>query len=150
MFVRFFSDRGIQYRLGGLILSAVEAVFLKRALAASSPLPTFAVWSLSGFLLSSIAVLVSSQGLLRSQRQILKSQRFTCLALSITTGLTQFFTLVILTQFQVATALALFQTSTLLTVFLGRHIFREPHFAMRLLGSVVMVLGAVLIILSRE
>jgi drug/metabolite transporter (DMT)-like permease len=150
VFSRFFSDRGVQYRLGGLVFSAVEAVFLKRALAASSPLPTFAVWSLAGFLVSAIAVFFTSRTALKSQLQILQIHKHKCLALAATTGLMQLCTLVILTQFQVAPALALFQTSTLLSVFLGRHVFREPHFAKRLLGSAVMVAGAVLIILSRD
>ena len=37
--VRFFTDRGVRFRIGALILSAVEAVYLKRALITSSPLP---------------------------------------------------------------------------------------------------------------
>src|SRR3954468_10025329 len=37
VFSRFFRDVGIRYRFGGLVLSAIEAVFLKLALKASSP-----------------------------------------------------------------------------------------------------------------
>jgi hypothetical protein len=54
----------------------------------------------------------------------------------------------ILTGFQVAVALALFQTSTLLTAVLGWRVFRERHFAKRFLGSLVMVVGAALIVLT--
>lgn len=42
-FWRLFSDRGVQYRLAALVLSATEAVFLKQSLLASSAQPTFAV-----------------------------------------------------------------------------------------------------------
>ncbi|MBI3860446.1 MAG: EamA family transporter [Planctomycetia bacterium] len=149
VFVRFFRDRGVQYRIGGLVLSAVEAVFLKRALAASSPLTAFTVWSCAGFIVSLVAALVFSKNAVKSQLRILQANRLSCVALATTTGLMQFCTLMILTGFHVAAALALFQTSTLLTVFLGWRVFREPYIARRLVGSAVMVVGAVLIILSR-
>ena len=43
-------------------------------------------------------------------------------------------------------ALALFQMSTLITVFLGYHLFAEKHFVERMVGSIIMVAGAVLVI----
>lgn len=149
VFVRFFSDRGVQYRLGGLVLSALEAVFLKRALTASTPLATFTVWSVSGFALSTIALLATSRRAFGSQLRILRLHLTPGVALATTTGLMQLCTLVILTRFQVAPALALFQISTLLAVFLGWRIFDEPHVVRRLIGSLVMAAGAALIILSR-
>ena len=50
LFVHFFSDRGIQYRFAALILSALEAVVLKKALLVSTPLMTFAFWAVLGLL----------------------------------------------------------------------------------------------------
>jgi drug/metabolite transporter (DMT)-like permease len=146
---RLFSDRGVQYRLGGLVLSASEAVFLKRALAAASPAVTFAVWSCAGFAIAVIAAVATARRSSGGELRIGLSQRWTCVGLAATTGLMQLCTLVILTGFQVAPALALFQTSTLLAVMLGRKVFHEPHFARRLLGSAVMVTGAMLIVVSR-
>ena len=61
----------------------------------------------------------------------------------------QLCTIIVLGGFQVGYALALFQTSTLLSVFLGYKVFKEKNILERLTGSVVMVVGAVLIVLAR-
>jgi drug/metabolite transporter (DMT)-like permease len=131
-------------------LSATEAVFLKRALLAAEPLITFAVWAIAGFVLFVIAapVCCGRSGLVREGR-IFRTHWLPFLALAATTGLMQLSTLFVLTGFQVAAALALFQTSILLTVFLGWRVFREQNFIQRLLGALVMVVGAVLVVLCR-
>lgn len=148
VFVRLFSDRGVQLRLAALVLSATEAVFLKRALGGSTPLATFAVWALVGFVLFVIAAPVAVG---RSRRVheigVLQTQWLKFLSLAATTGLMQLSTLVVLQGFQVAAALALFQTSALLSVVLGWKVFQEAHFVKRCLGGLVMVAGAILIIL---
>jgi drug/metabolite transporter (DMT)-like permease len=149
VFHRFFSDRGVQYRLAALVLSATEAVFLKRALMASSPLMTFAVWATAGFAISLMCALVFGRTGFSGQARILSTNWIACLLLAGTTGLMQLTTLVVLTEFQVAAALALFQTSTLLTVLLGWRVFGEQNFVKRFLGCLVMVVGAMLIVVSR-
>src|SRR3954468_24424876 len=59
---RFFRDSGIRYRFGGLVLSAVEAVFLKVALKASSPQTTFVAWAVLGFVISAPALVMFGRG----------------------------------------------------------------------------------------
>ena len=147
-FSRLFGNRGVQYRIAALVLSAVEAVFLKRALLASSAFPTFAIWSLLGFilLLPFIARLVAANGVSKQGNSQVAP---TCLLLAITTGLMQFTTIVIFGGFQVAAALALFQTSTLVSVLLGWRVFREPDIVQRFAGSAIMAAGAVLIVMKR-
>jgi drug/metabolite transporter (DMT)-like permease len=54
-----------------------------------------------------------------------------------------------LSGFQVGYALALFQTSTLISVFLGWRVFREGNIGERVVGSVVMVAGAVMVVVGR-
>jgi drug/metabolite transporter (DMT)-like permease len=49
-------------------------------------------------------------------------------------------------QLQVGYSLALFQLSTLVTVYLGHRYFQERNIRRRLLGSLVMVIGAMLIV----
>lgn len=149
-FGRLVADRGVQYRLAALILSALEAVFLKRALLASSPLVTFAFWSVLGFAVSlaAVAALTAGDGV-RREVEIARVHWKAYLSLSLTTGLMQLCTLLTFGGFQVGYALALFQTSTLLTVVLGHRLFQEQHFIQRLVGSTVMVAGAALIVTSR-
>lgn len=148
-FVRFFKDKGIQFRFAALILSAIEAVFLKKALLLSSPLTTFAFWSVLGFGVSLVAVLVTSSKQIRHEFGVLRVNWISYLMLFVTTGLMQLCTIIVLEGFQVGYALALFQTSALISVVLGHKLFQEGHFAERLIGSMVMVAGAVLIILEK-
>jgi drug/metabolite transporter (DMT)-like permease len=165
--MRAFADKGIQCRIAALVLSAIEAVFLKRAILVSSPTATFAFWSILGFVVAAMTLagrigagqiatpFVKVQGVPRGDTlphdvAILRVSRFLYLMLAITTGLMQFCTIVTLEQLQVGYALALFQTSSLISVFLGHRVFDEPHFLRRLAGAAVMVAGAVLIILCKS
>jgi drug/metabolite transporter (DMT)-like permease len=146
VFLRFFEDRGVQYRLAALVISAVEAVFLKRALLASTPTATFAGWAVLGFGASLIPTFTLTS--VPQQLRAFKTHLPTYLALATTTGVMQFCTIFTFGAFRVGNSLALFQTSTLLTVFLGYKVFREPNILERLLGSCVMIAGAVLIMMS--
>lgn len=141
---RFFTDRGIQYRIAALIFSAMEAVFLKRALTAGSPFVTFAVWSLLGLVLLTPAAIWRDA---RSRGNALTSKNLqVVLLLAATTGLMQLSTLVVFHRFPVAPALALFQMSTLVSVALGWRLFQEPNIRRRFIGSAIMAAGATIIV----
>jgi drug/metabolite transporter (DMT)-like permease len=146
-FVRFFRARGIRLRLAALGLSATEAVFLKKALLLSSPLTAFVWWSILGLPVAAAAVLllpgVEAGGEIRRMR--LHGRRY--LGLAGATGLMQFTTLLTFGRLPVGYSLALFQLSTLLSLFLGYRFFQEGNLRKRLLGTLVMVAGAVLIAL---
>jgi drug/metabolite transporter (DMT)-like permease len=149
-FVRFFRDRGVQYRFAALVISALEAVVMKRALLVSSAPATFAVWSAFGFGLSLAAVALTMRTRqLAHEFGLFKACRGTYFMLFVTTGLMQGCTIIIFKGFQVGYALALFQTSAIVSVVLGWKVFREKHFIKRLVGSAVMVAGAVLIVVGR-
>ena len=149
-FLRFFKDRGVQYRFAALVLSAIEAVVIKRALLISSPLATFVIWSWFGFGVSLVAVLLLiDRRRLATELDLVRQNKATYLMLFATTGLMQICTIVVLGALQVSYALALFQISSIVSVLLGWHIFSERHFAKRLAGSMIMAAGAVLIILGR-
>lgn len=59
----------------------------------------------------------------------------------------QYSTNYVFLKMNVSYALALFQLSAIVSVFLGYKIFSEKNIAKKLFGSVIMVIGAVLIIL---
>jgi drug/metabolite transporter (DMT)-like permease len=150
VFFRFFGDRGIQYRFAALIVSATEAVFLKKAILASSPLAAFAFWAVIGFVLSAMALPLFLKGRgVREQVGTVRARWGWYLMLALTTGVMQLSTLLTFSALQVGYSLSLFQISTVLTVVLGHHVFREPHLWKRLVGSLIMAGGAVLILLSR-
>lgn len=144
-----FDNRGVQFRIGGLVLSATEAVFLKRAAQLSTPLVTFTWWCIVGLAASAIFVsLLLKPPRLRHEAAVLRTVFPTYITLALTTGLMQLATLFTLAKVQVGYTLALFQTSTLLTVLLGWKVFNEPHPARRLIGSAIMIAGATLILLA--
>ena len=144
-FVQFFRERGVQLRFAALVLSATEAVFLKRALLQSSPLTTFVCWSILGLPIAGAAVLATRP--LGRGWQSLRTSLPTYLGLALTTGAMQLATLVTFGRIQVGYSLALFQLSTPVSVFLGHRYFQEGNIRKRLAGSVVMAAGAMLIVL---
>lgn len=141
---------GVQLRFAALLLSAAEAVALKRALALGGPALTFGAWAVGGLLFATPFALRPFARHLRDRPDALdRTAVLGLLALTTTTGLMQFCTVFTLQQLPVGVSLALFQTSTLLTVFLGHTLFREPHFQRRLAGAAVMAAGAVVLVLTR-
>ena len=145
-FVLFFRERGVQLRFAALGLSATEAVFLKKAILLSSPLTTFALWSILGLPIASAAIAIMLRGHIREEMHLLEKNRRTYCWLAVTTGLMQLTTVLTFGTLQVGYSLALFQMSTLLTVVLGHRYFQEGHIRKRLFGSAVMAAGAVLIV----
>lgn len=150
-FAGLVRDRGVQLRFAALMLSACEAVFLKRVVLASSPSIAFAWWAVLGL------VIVAPVGLRPLGRAFRPGGVGTQGAnpgwlalLIVTTGLMQFCSLVAFQQMPVGVALALFQMSTLLSVVLGWAVFRELHFRRRLAGAGVMAVGAAVLILRSQ
>lgn len=143
---RFFRDRGIQLRLAALAFSATEAVFLKRAILEASPLTTFLYWSILGLPVAAAAVALLPGGTTGQEVLRLGQHWRSYLWLAFTTGLMQAATLFSFGQLPVGYSLALFQLSTLISVFLGYRYFAERNVPRRLIGSMIMVAGAVLIV----
>lgn len=140
-------DHGVQLRIAALIPSAVEAVFLKRALGQASPATTFFWWAGLCFAASLVGLLFVGA---RFRRRDWERPHLLPLGgLVVTTGLMQFCTLVALRDLHVGAALALFQLSSVVSVVLGRSLFQEAHFRRRLLASLVMAGGAAAIVAGR-
>lgn len=145
----FFTDPGVRLRLAALVLSATEAVFLKRALHAAPPAATFLVWCVLGLAVAgpAAAVLLGPAGLER-ERSRWRGSRPTYLSLAATTAVMQLTTLLTFGVLQVGYSLALFQLSSLVSVVLGWRYFDERHAPRRLAGAAVMVAGAVAIVMA--
>jgi drug/metabolite transporter (DMT)-like permease len=145
-FLHFFRDRGIQLRLAALVFSATEAVFLKRAILHASPMITFIFWSILALPVAAAAVAFLPRGTPRQEVHRFGQHWRMYVWLAFTTGLMQLATLLTFDKLQVGYSLALFQLSTLISVFLGYRYFAESNIRRRLIGSIIMVSGAVLIV----
>lgn len=146
IFIQFFQARGIQLRFAALALSATEAVFLKKALLLASPLTAFVWWCVLGLVIAAGALAVLRRGMFVHEVRILRQNASNYVLLAITTGLMQFTTLYTFGKLPVGYSLALFQLSAVISVFFGHLYFQERDIRKRLLGSMIMVLGAALIV----
>ena len=129
-----------------LVLSATEAVFLKRAVLHASPMTTFVFWSILGLPVAAAAVACLPGGIAGQETRRFGQQWRTYLWLALTTGLMQAATLFTFGKLQVGYSLALFQLSTLISVLLGYRFFAERNIRRRLVGAVIMVAGAMCIV----
>jgi drug/metabolite transporter (DMT)-like permease len=144
-FRQFTREPGVQLRFAALICSATESVFLKRALILSSPVEAFLIWTVLCFAIAAIAAVLLRRGVAVEATRLTSEWR-TLLWLSASTGLMQLATIVTFGKLQVGYSLALFQLSTLVTVYLGHRYFQERNIRRRLVGSLIMVIGAMLIV----
>lgn len=142
-------DKGVQFRIAALFLSGIEAVFLKKALLFSTPFISMGLWCITGFIVSGIASVILLKKNLIKDFYELPANKKTFFFLFITTGLMQFTTLFIFEKMQVSYALALFQTSALISVLLGYKYFNEKNIKNRIVGSLLMLTGSIIIILFK-
>ena len=63
-------------------------------------------------------------------------------------GLMQYSTNYVFSKINVAFALSIFQLSTILSVFLGINIFKEKGLIRKIIASIIMIFGAIILILS--
>lgn len=133
--------RAIIYRVLALILSASEAILIKKLILLSDVTTAFALWVLTGLIFSSLFIIPNRKSL---KIVSLKNQFLLILAV----GFMQYSTNFVFARINVAYALALFQLSTLLSVILGAHLFHEQNFKRKILASIIMVIGAIFIIID--
>ncbi len=140
----------IQYRIWALILTAIEAVFIKKVILLSSASIAFISWCWFGAFFS---FLLSFVYRLDIQTQIKKVKYHDLSKLSLLVlciGTMQFTTIYVFDHMPVGYALSLFQLSTIISVLLGHHIFKEKDMLKKLIGAAIMIAGSVIIILLKD
>lgn len=138
---RLFYSKATLYRFLALFFSGTEAIFIKKVILLTSIESCFFYWALAGFLFSWIFVFIAKHSI-RIKKSNLKNQ----LLLILLIALMQYSTNYVFAKMNVAYALALFQLSTILSVFLGVNVFHEKGLLKKLLASVVMLIGATILI----
>lgn len=144
---RLFKNRAIQYRIGAMFLTAIEAVFIKKIIELTSAELSFASWCWTGAFFS-LMLLPAYKIRLRHELPRLSNLalgKYALLVLSI--GTMQITTVYAFKHMQVGYALSLFQLSIIASVLLGYRVFREEDIMKKLLGSVIMIIGSVIIII---
>lgn len=137
---RLFKRRDIQLRFFALILSGTEAGILKKVIVQSSPEISFYLWCVLTAIFSFIILVFSG----KKFEKPVNLKNYFIVALSI--AIMQLSTNIVFKYMHVGFALALFQLSTLVTLFLGFKMFHEKDMKKKVIGSLIMIFGSVLIL----
>lgn len=140
----------IQYRIWAMILTAIEAVFIKRIILASSTTIAFISWCFFGAFFSFLLLFVNRLSLQEEARHAAPVDYMRYVLLIICIGTMQYTTNYAFEQLPVGYALSLFQLSSIASVLLGYRIFNEQDIRKKLIGSVVMIIGSVVIVLLKD
>ena len=140
----------IQYRIWAMILTAIEAVFIKKIILVSSTRIAFISWCWFGVLFSFLMLFFYRLNLQQEIKKIKSSDAGKYILLIISVGIMQLTTTYIFDHLPVGYALSLFQLSTIISVLFGYSIFNEKDIRKKLIGSVIMIAGSVIIILFKD
>lgn len=142
-------NKEIQFRIAAMILTAIEAIFVKKVILSSSPEIAFISWSTFGAFFSFILV-VLVRIKIKTEIENLGISSFIKLFLLITCiGIMQLSTNYVFENMEVGYALSLFQLSIIVSVILGHRYFQEKDIRKKIIGSSIMIIGSVLIFLLK-
>lgn len=139
-------DRGVQFRMLSLVMTAAAAVFMKQAINVSSSMQTFMAWTFLSAPIAVIGFLILARSSTSATVKRLRASGWKLGALAILFLLMQGFTLQVFAIMHVGYALALFQLSALVNVVFGRTLFDEGDTLKRAAAAGIMVIGAALLI----
>lgn len=139
----------IQFRIWAMVLTAIEAVFVKKVILASSAVLSFVTWCWFGALFSFVLLFVNKLNVAKEVKQIKFTDWTKYIYLIICIGTMQLTTNYAFDNMPVGYALSLFQLSIIISVILGYRIFKEADIRKKLIGSAIMIVGSVVIILLK-
>lgn len=139
--------KDIQFRIYAMILTAIEAVFVKKLILLSSTTIAFISWCYYGMVFSWILLVFFVPNLRTEVTKLKSADMLPYLGLVVCLGTMQYASNYVFAHMDVGYALSLFQLSSIVSVLLGYRIFREGNVRRKVLGSAIMIAGSVLIIL---
>lgn len=140
----------IQFRLWAMILTAIEAVFVKKVILVSSTTIAFISWCCFGALFSFILLFIYRLDIRYEAKKLGSSDIRQLAFLILCIGTMQLMTNYAFEHMAVGYALSLFQLSTIVSVLLGYRFFKEEDISKKLIGSAIMIAGSILIILLKN
>lgn len=142
--INVFKRKDIQLRFLALILTGTEAAILKKIILISSVEACYIFWCFMGLFWSFVFVILLKKNLLVKLKNFIPY----VLIISLNLGLMEYSTNYVFSKMNVGYALALFQLSSIVTVVFGYKFFKEQNLIKKLIGSLIMIIGSVLIILN--
>ena len=142
--------RDIQYRLWAMILTAIEAVFVKKVILSSSTIMAFMSWCCFGAVFSFVLLFIYRREINKEVKIISNRYIGKFAALIVCIGTMQLTTNYTFEHLAVGYSLSLFQLSTIVSVLLGYRFFKELDIHKKLIGSAIMIIGSIVIILLKN
>lgn len=146
---KLLRNKEIQFRIGAMVLTAVEAIFVKKVILSSSPTIAFMSWSIFGAIFSFLLVQAFRINIRHELKQLRVNAVSNLFLLIACIGTMQLSTNYVFENMDVGYALSLFQLSILVSVVLGYRVFREKDIQKKIIGSAIMIAGSVLIIMLK-
>ena len=140
-------NKEIQYRIWAMILTAIEAIFIKKVILYSSTTISFFFWCWFGAFFSFVLLFCFKVHFPKELKKIKYSHLPMYGLLVLCIGTMQYTTNYVFSHMNVGYSLALFQLSTIVSIILGNKIFKEQNIKKKLLGAIVMVVGSIVIIM---
>lgn len=144
---KLFTEPGVWYRFVSLFVFAVAAVYLKKAIVFSDPLTVLTLWAVVGTVtLFGTMLLQPAQFQVAKSIGALKKNALLFVPIFLLFAGVQVFSLYIFRYLLVGYSLALFQLSAVIAVIFGFVYFNEKNLWGRLVGSIIMIVGALLVL----
>jgi drug/metabolite transporter (DMT)-like permease len=140
-------NKEIQFRIWAMILTAIEAIFIKKVILYSSTTISFFFWCWFGAFFSFILIFIFKVDFWKELKHVECNHLPIYVLLVLCIGTMQYTTNYVFSHMNVGYALALFQLSTIVSIFLGYRIFKEQNIKKKLIGAIIMVIGSGVIIL---
>ena len=140
----------IQFRFLALVLTAIEAVFAKRIILISSCTLACISWCWFGAFFSFLFLLLSKLNVKNELTRLKTEDLGKALSLVLCAGIMLLTTTYTFAHMPVGYALSLFQLSATGSVLLGHRFFDEKDIRRKLIGSLIMIAGSIVIILLKD
>lgn len=141
--LKLLKRKDVMLRFTALILTGIEAVILKKVILLSSVTISFFMWAWTGTFFTLLIILFIRKNFTPIKHNQIHKYLIICAGLA----LMQLSTNYVFQHMKVGYALALFQLSTIVNLFFGVKFFHEQNLFQKLIGTVIMMIGSVIIIL---
>ena len=139
--------KGLYYRVAGIVCSSFGAVLIKKAINLSNPEISLLLWTIVALPFFAIIIYFLYKPQIFKNLQILKNNKQQYILLFLTYSAMQYVTLLSFKVTFVGYSLAIFQLSSIISIFLGYRYFKEKNIVLKLISSLIMIVGALLILL---
>ena len=145
-------NKPVYDRLMSIVFTAAASIFLKNAIQESNAAQAYVGWSVGCCVLAWISLLFANRPSKPATSLAILKPQSSDLYLLTASGMSflvmQGTTIWLFAKMQIGYALALFQLASIIQVYLGRRFFHEDQFFRRLVASIIMTIGATLVLVG--